>query len=452
MKLNRVLLWFIILLVGLTTLISFPSLPVKFSIGDKTYDRIIKGPDLFGKKMDIKLGLDLQGGSFISLRADMTGVPENEKGQRIEAARKVMENRVNQFGISEAYVYSSISGNDYKINIELPGAGADTENQISVLKQTAKLEFFRQKEPQPEIPENFDSLPVEVQLNYLYDKLNISGADLKSASVTAPTSGGSTPITGDSKEVAMVFSEEGFKKFDDMARASRGKRIAIALDNNIISAPTISESWGLTGGVSSTVTINGLTSQEAENLAIQLRGGALPVPVELAEQKVIEATLGKDALLKSIQAGLVGIFLIMTFMIFLYRKEGIIASIALVIYTLISLSLYKLLPIPLTLPGIAGFILSIGIAVDANILIFERMNEEIKKGYSKQKALKLGFDRAWTSIRDSNISTLITCFILYMVGATVVKGFAFNLALGVLISLFTAVSVTRQLLIVISKK
>jgi preprotein translocase subunit SecD len=205
MKLNRVLLWFIIVLVGLTTLISFPSLPVKFSIGDKVYDRIIKGPDLFGKKMDIKLGLDLQGGSFISLRADMTGVPENEKSQRIEAARKVMENRVNQFGISEAYVYSSISGNDYKINIELPGAGADTENQISVLKQTAKLEFFRVKEPQPEIPENFDSLPVDVQLNYLYDKLNISGSDLKSASVTAPTSGGSAPITGDSRSSNGIF-------------------------------------------------------------------------------------------------------------------------------------------------------------------------------------------------------------------------------------------------------
>ncbi len=452
MKLNRVLLWFIILLVGLTTLISFPSLPVKFTIGDKVYDRIIKGPDLFGRKMDVKLGLDLQGGSFISLRADMTGVPENEKGQRIEAVRRVIENRVNQFGVNESDVKSSISGNDYKINIELPGSDADTENQISLLKQTAKLEFFREKEPQPPIPDQFDTLPVDAQLNYLYDKLDISGADLKSASVTAPTSGGSTPITGDSKEVAMVFSEAGFKKFDDMARASRGKRIAIALDNNIISAPTISESWGLTGGVSSTVTINGLTTLEAENLAIQLRGGALPVPVELAEQRIIEATLGKDALLKSIQAGLVGIFLIISFMIFLYRKEGVIASIALVIYTLVTLAIYKLIPITLSLSGIAGFILSIGIAVDANILIFERMNEEIKKGYSKQKALKLGFERAWTSIRDSNISTMITCFILFMAGTTVVKSFAANLFLGVVISLFTAVTVTRQLLIVISKK
>lgn len=452
MKLNRVLLWFIILLVGLTTLISFPSLPVKFNIGDKVYDRIIKGPDLFGRKFDIKLGLDLQGGSFISLRADMTGVPESEKGQRIEAVRRVIENRVNQFGVNESDVKSSVSGNDYKINIELPGSDADTENQISLLKQTAKLEFFKEKEPQPPIPDQFDTLPVETQLNYLYDKLNITGADLKSASVTAPTSGGSTPITSDSKEVAMVFSEEGFKKFDDMARASRGKRIAIALDNSIISAPVISETWGLTGGGSNTVTINGLTTKEAENLAIQLRGGALPVPVELAEQRIIEATLGKDALLKSIQAGLVGIFLIITFMIFLYRKEGIIASIALVIYTLITLSIYKLVPITLSLPGIAGFILSIGIAVDANILIFERMNEEIKKGYSKQKALKLGFDRAWTSIRDSNISTMITCFILFMAGTTVVKSFAANLFLGVVISLFTAVSVTRQLLIVINKK
>ncbi len=250
----------------------------------------------------------------------------------------------------------------------------------------------------------------------------------------------------------MVFSEEGFKKFDDVAKASRGKRIAIFLDQSLISNPTISETWGLTGGGSNTVTINGLNTLEAENLAIQLRGGALPVPVELAEQRIIEATLGKDALLKSIQAGLVGIFLIITFMIFLYRKEGVIASIALIIYTLITLSIYKIAPITLTLPGIAGFILSIGIAVDANILIFERMNEEIKKGYSKQKALKLGFERAWTSIRDSNISTMITCFILFMAGTTVVKSFAANLFLGVVISLFTAVTVTRQLLIVISKK
>lgn len=174
MKLNRVLLWFIIVLVGLTTLISFPSLPVKFTVGDKVYDRIIKGPDLFGKKMDVKLGLDLQGGSFISLRADMTGVPDSEKGQRIEAVRRVIENRVNQFGINESDVKSSISGNDYKINIELPGSDADTENQISLLKQTAKLEFFREKEPQPPIPDQFDTLPVETQLNYLYDKLNIS--------------------------------------------------------------------------------------------------------------------------------------------------------------------------------------------------------------------------------------------------------------------------------------
>ncbi|MEI6887082.1 MAG: protein translocase subunit SecD [bacterium] len=457
MKLNRFLLWFIIFVTAGATLLSFPTVPVKFQIGDFKFDRTIKGPnfqDLFGnnvqKNVDIKLGLDLQGGTFVSLKADMSDVAEADKTAKLEATRKVIENRVNQFGLSEANIYGSINGSEYKINVELPGSGKDIDNEIKILQETAKLEFYTQKAN----PEDLSSIPQEqittaIVLQAQWDKSNVTGADLKTANAQALSSQSSSTITkANQQEVALVFTTDGANKFNELASTNRGKPIAIVLDGNIISSPRVADDFGLTSGASNTVVINGLSLTEADNLAIQLRGGALPTPVELIEQKTIEATLGKDALNKSIIAGLIGIFLVICFMIFLYKVEGLIASVALVIYTLITLSLYKLIPITLTLPGIAGFILSVGIAVDANVLIFERMNEEVRKGKTKTQALKLGFERAWTSIRDSNLSTLITCTILYFFGAVVVKSFAINLAIGVLISLFTAVSVTRQLLLV----
>lgn len=457
MKLNRFLLWLIIFVTAGATLLSFPSVPVKFQIGNFVFDRVIRGPnfeDLFSKNftkaVDIKLGLDLQGGTFLSLKADMSNVDDADKVSKLEATRKVIENRVNQFGLSETNIYGSVSGSEYKINVELPGSGKDVDNEIKILQQTAKLEFYTQKANPTDLSNTSQSqLTTAIVLALQWDKSNVTGADLKTANAQSLTSQNTGVVTGkDQQEVALVFTPDGANKFNELAIANRGKPIAIVLDGNIISSPKVAADFGLTSGASNTVVINGLTTEEANNLAIQLRGGALPTPVELIEQKTIEATLGKDALNKSIVAGLVGILLVICFMIFLYRVEGLIASIALIIYTLITLSLYKLIPITLTLPGIAGFILSVGIAVDANVLIFERMNEEIRRGKSKTQALKLGFERAWTSIRDSNLSTLITCTILYFFGAVVVKSFAINLAIGVLISLFTAVSVTRQLLLV----
>lgn len=382
----------------------------------------------------------------------MSNVPITDRVSRLQTLRSVIERRVNQFGLSEVVVRSAISGSDYKVIVEIPGEGTDVETTIASLKQTAELSFWAEKTT---LPEGLDltQLSANDQFFMTHEDLGITGNDLKSEGITSNYPSGTSNATPGSKIIQLTFTNEGAQKFNAAAVANRGKPIYIILDRSqLLSSPVVATDFGITG-FQNTVEISGsFTAEEADTLAAQLRAGALPVSVTIAEQKKIDPSLGKDALEKSLYAGAIGIGLIIVFMVISYGKEGIVASIALVLYTLFTFSLFKIIPITLSLAGIAGFILSIGIAVDANILIFERMREELKKGVSRRKAFEIGFERAWTSIRDSNTSTLITCLILFLFGSTVAKGFAINLALGVIVSLFTAVVVTRQLLILLESR
>jgi preprotein translocase subunit SecD len=269
----------------------------------------------------------------------------------------------------------------------------------------------------------------------------LTGGDLKQAAVVFDPNSGKP-------QVELTFTPAGAKKFADITKRNVGKILAIALDEQLVQAPRVNEA--IFGG--SAVITGDFSTDEAKVLQIQLNAGALPVSLSVLEQHAIGATLGQESLQKSLVAGVLGFFVIVLFMIFLYGRLGVIASLALIVYALIVLALFRLIPVTLTLAGIAGFILSIGIAVDANILIFERMKEEMRLGKSRAMAIDIGFSRAWLSIRDSNIASLITSAILYYFGTGIVKGFAFTLALGVLVSMFSAIFVTRMLLKVFYKK
>ena len=266
----------------------------------------------------------------------------------------------------------------------------------------------------------------------------MTGAALDSVSVTQSQLG--------AYQVSFVLKSDQSKIFADFTRDHIKQYLAIVLDKKIISAPVIqSEISGGSGVISGS-----FTQDEANSLTIQLRYGSLPVPVKVVESRTVGPTLGEVSVRKSVLAGAIGLIVVIIFMALYYRLPGTLADLALITYALISFMLFKLIPVTLTLPGIAGFILSIGMAVDANVLIFERLKEELRAGRTLRQAIDLGWNRAWPSIRDSNSSTLITCLILYLFGntfgASMVKGFSINLALGVLVSLFTAIIVTRTFL------
>jgi preprotein translocase subunit SecD len=266
----------------------------------------------------------------------------------------------------------------------------------------------------------------------------MTGADLKEAHVSTNQAG--------KPAVSFTLSAEGAKIFSDYTTAHRGQYLGIVLDKTVISAPVVDEP--ITDG--SGIISGSFTAESANALAIQLRYGSLPVPVKVVESRTVGATLGEESVRKSLMAGMIGLGIVILFMLLYYRLPGFIADLALISYAILSLALFKFVPVVLTLPGIAGFILSIGMAVDANILIFERLKEELRAGRNLRQAIDLGWSRAWPSIRDSNTSTLITCLILYIFGntfgASMVKGFSVTLALGVAVSLFTAIIVTRTFL------
>jgi preprotein translocase subunit SecD len=253
--------------------------------------------------------------------------------------------------------------------------------------------------------------------------------------------GGGNKISGQ-PGVGLQFTPDGAQKFAEITKRNIGKPLAIFLDNRMIQAPIVQTE--IPDGKA--VISGSFTIEEAKAVVIQLNAGALPVPIKIVEQRTIGATLGNESVIKSLFAGIVGMCLVWLFMLINYGFKGLLADLALLIYVLLSLSLFKLVPVTLTLAGIAGFILSIGMAVDANILIFERIKEEIRWGRPKSAALELGFHRAWTSIRDSNISSLMTAGILFGLGSGSVRGFALTLILGILVSLFTSINVTKSLL------
>jgi len=378
---------------------------------------------------DLKTGLDLQGGTHLVLEADMTQIDPADRLDALESVQQVISRRVDLYGVSEPVIQTSRNNNSYRLLVDLPGV-KDINQAINLIGQTAQLDF---REDQTSTPG---------ATIYTFTSTQLTGKDLKKAGVSFSQSAKATgePV------VTLEFTQEGAKKFADLTTRNLGRPLAIFLDDVLITKPIVDEPI-LDGKA---IISGNFTSQSASQLAIQLNAGALPVPIKIIEQKNISATLGADSVKKSLIAGAVGLSLVMIFMVLLYGFNGFLADIALVIYGLITLAIYKLIPITLTLPGIAGFILTIGMAVDSNILIFERLKEELWQGRPYSVALELAFGRAWDSIKDANLSTIITSLVLinpfnfnWLNTSGMVRGFAITLFIGVLVSLFTGIFVTR---------
>jgi len=394
---------------------------------------------------NLTLGLDLKGGTQVLLEADL---PE---GQAIDAdamstAKVIVEQRVNGLGVSEPNV--QLQGEN-RIIVELPGV-SNPDQAINTIRSTGQLEFI---EPAGERLTggniiNTTNRPDAVKRAVATDPAAVAAAPF-------PDRTFETVMTGDILQNAVASQDEynqwqiqfsltgdGSSQFFEYTRNHIGQPLVIVLDGRVLSAPVINAAINDNG-----VITGQFSSEEADGLAIQMRYGALPVPLKVVDVRTIGASLGQDSVDASLTAGIIGMAMVLLFMLVLYRLPGLLADVALSAYVAFNIAIYKLLPVTLTLPGIAGFLLSIGMAVDANILIFERMKEELRAGRSVRLAVETGFSRAWPAIRDGNLSTLISCAVLYWFGnnfgASIVKGFAITLAVGVLLSMFTAVFATR---------
>lgn len=432
---RRTTLWLIILLTLVSVFINLPELPklpgnfrVNFGGREQVLDWL--APRNLVGHFPIKLGLDLQGGTQLVLQTQMDKIPEAERDNALESARLVIERRVNLYGVSESLVQSSKTSTDRRILVELPGV-KDLSTAVNLVGKTAQLEFR-------EIPEGTASAQIQD-----FRSTGLTGADLARAQVVfGQSSGGAS-----GPQVQIDFNGQGAQKFAEITKRNISKPLAIFLDEIPIQAPIVQDQ--IIGG--SAVISGGFTTEQAKSLAVQLNAGALPVPIKILEQRSIAATLGAESVAKSLTAAGIGLLTVMIFMVAYYSWYGLIADLALILYTLVVLAIFRtglglIPPVTLTLAGIAGFILSIGMAVDANILTFERMKEELRTGKSSRQSLEDGFKRAWSAIRDSNISSLITATILYIFGTSVVRGFALTLSIGVLVSMFSAVVVTRTLM------
>lgn len=424
----RVTLWIIIILVLVSLYASLPKLPTKVTVFNKKIDF-----SSYTGKFPLKLGLDLQGGTQLVLETQMDKLKAEDRDNALESARAVIERRVNLFGVSESVVQSSKIGQSRRILVELPGI-KDASEAASLVGRTAQLEF--REVPATQAAEATGT----AKLLAIYNAVptGLTGADLKKAQVTYNNA---EPV------VSIQFTPEGAKKFGEITRRNVGRELPIFLDDQLVTFPVVQQE--ILGGDS--IISGGFTAESAKELAVQLNAGALPVPIKIIEQRSIGASLGQDSINKSVVAAGIGLATVMIFMVLYYGMLGLVADIALLIYSLLVFVIFKtglflIPPVTLTLAGVAGFVLSIGMAVDANILIFERMKEEKRWGKGAKQALELGFRRAWSSIRDSNISSLITAGILYSMGTGPVRGFALTLAIGVLVSMFTAIVISRTFL------
>jgi len=471
---DMTLLMVIIILVGIAAWVAWPANPGL---------HIHFGPINFDSDIRVHRGLDLQGGMQIVLEADL---PPGHKvdADAMAAAKGIVENRVNGLGVTEPLV--QLAGST-SIVVELPGI-KDPDQAIATLRQTGLLEFidagntflppgtgvqtsFRESgefgivTPTPVTATAVAVTPTATATPTLTPTITPT-AVLSPTAATGPQPTPTPPkrifrtvITGQHLQTAQVgqdeygrpqinfkLTDEGAKIFGAFTSANVGRYLAIAMDGVIISCPRIESA--ITEG-SGRIT-GDFKLSEARSIVIQLRYGALPVPLKVIQNRTVGPTLGQDSVNQSTRAGIIGVIVVLLFMLTYYRLHGFVADIALVIYALVTFALFKLIPVTLTLPGVTGFLFSVGTAVDANILIFERLKEELRQGKRFSSAIQTGFDRAWTSIRDSNLSTMITCAILYWFGsnfgASMVKGFAVTLFLGVMVSMFTAITVTRTII------
>jgi len=463
---------------------------------------------LIGERDGMRLGLDLQGGTNLIYEADFSDIPSGERSARLSETKRIIERRVDALGVTEPVIQTM--GND-RISIQLPGV-TDIEKAKDLVGQTAILEFWEQTGISDAATEAVGAGDTQIVVNNagsfsvgdiitiglwqhpwsedddeaLTDARTIADIALDTNTLTLDSAltrdynpgeegwvqgwtpaagtlnGEAKPLTGtylkdsypdlrgQTNEPVVIFEwdSDGAELFSQITGRLINNPLGIVLDNELISAPTVESQ------ISDQGVITGLDIEQAKRLSIQLDTGALPVPLELVREQTVDATLGEDSLDKSLIAGIVGLALVLAFMIIYYRLPGVLASLALLIYTAFLLAIFKMVPVTLTLAGIAALILSIGMAVDANILIFERTKEELRAGRGLKAAIEAGFDRAWPSIRDSNVSTFITCAILYWFGnefgAAPVMGFALTLFIGVAVSMFTAIIVTRTFLRLIS--
>jgi preprotein translocase subunit SecD len=393
-----------------------------------------------GAAHPFKFGLDLVGGTELVYKADVSKV--SDIGDAMQSLKDVIERRVNIFGVSEPLVQTEdaglVSGNsDERLIVELPGI-TDIDQAIKLIGETPTLEF-RLERPEAQALLASTTASTSPTLDQIFYPAELTGRYLSHATVEFnPTT--QAPLVG------LEFTPEGSDLFAKITKANVGKPLAVILDGQVLSAPVIQGE--ITGGKAQIT--GSYSADQAKTLVRNLNYGALPVPIALASSQTVGASLGQAALHSGVRAGLIGFLALALFLILWYRLPGLVASVALAGYVILSLVVFKLIPVTLTAAGLAGFILSIGMAVDANVLIFERTKEELKRGKSITDALHEGFSRAWLSIRDSNISSIITAIVLFWLGTSAVKGFALTLGLGVLISMFTAITVSRTFLFAIA--
>lgn len=401
--------------------------------------------EMAGGRFAFKLGLDLRGGTHLVYTADISQVPSGEIQDSLDSLRDVIERRVNLFGVAEPLVQLEqggvVGGGEHRLIVELPGV-TDVNQAIKMIGETPLLEFKLVKQGM----EN-NLVDAQGKVNPLaFEETGLTGKYLKGAQVDF--GGNSSTNVLSEPQVRIEFNGDGATLFGEITKKNVGRFLAIFLDGALQSTPVIRQE--ITGG--SAVIQGNFTPDEAKALVRNLNFGALPVPIALDSTQTIGATLGERALNAGAFAGMVGLALIALFMILWYRLPGVVSVAALVIYLLLMLAVFKLIPVTLTAAGIAGFILSIGLAVDANILIAERMKEELARGKNNADAIKEGFGRAWTSIRDANITHVIAGVILFWFGTSLIQGFALVLILGTVLSMLSAISISRTFLVALGLK
>lgn len=432
-----------ILLVLLVWMCLPENIPVHFNVNKSkiafTINPLSIDTHLFGvqikKEFKTKLGLDLKGGSHLVYKVETKGVKGEDLGDALTSARDVIEKRVNYYGVSEPLVQNIKVGSEHRISVDLPGI-ENVSQAIGLIGQTAQLRFLEEGPVDPKVASTASLL------ERLNKDTGLTGKHIKKASVVFNQETGKP-------QVSLQFTNEGAQKFDEVTARNIGKPVGIFLDYFPLSAPVVQQRISEGNAVIS----GSFTIEEAKQLSISINSGALPLPIQLIEQRNIGPSLGAEDVQKSVIAGAIGLAMVGFFMIGYYGQLGVIASIALILYGMISFALFRLIPIVLTLPGVAGFILSIGMAVDSNILIFERIKEEQGKGRDFKTAVRLGFGRAMDAIKDANITTMLVAFILFnpfnwdfLPQFGLVKGFALTLGLGVATSLFTGIVITKRLI------